>query len=421
MLKMSDNEYRRIRREIYQPIREEKIFHWDIDPYDQNEYGLATIYEVSEAFLLELKEATEQMGAIFNRMILAVQKEPNELFNQLGLPKETWNIVRLIVDEMIPTLLGRFDFAYTKEGFKLLEFNSDTPVCFVEAYYVNKKICDYYGWENPNERMVDHIKVAFHRMVEVYQQQGYLTKNIFFTSATQDHVDTGNTQFLMNASGLEARFAPLDQLVLKKDKLYVRDHQGDQPIDVWFRLYAMEYLALDKVENDFPFGKYILHLMSEGKLASINPPSSFIAQTKALQALIWQLFEDKEFFTEREQEAIERYMLPTYLDNRFLLGKKSYVEKPILGRFGGGITIYNQDGTIHDRDIGAKYWQQTMVYQEKVELETVETTTLLGDYRGKLVWGSFLIDGKASAITTRLSETITQDDMCYFLPIGIKR
>ena len=51
------------------------------------------------------------------------------------------------------TAIGRFDFAVTEQGIKMLEFNSDTPTGIVEAFYVNGHVCRYHGAVNPNEGM----------------------------------------------------------------------------------------------------------------------------------------------------------------------------------------------------------------------------------------------------------------------------
>lgn len=64
-----------------------------------------------------------------------------------------------------------------------------------------------------------------------------------------------------------------------------------------------------------------------------------------------------------------------------------------------------------------RYRDQPMVYQRRVDMEQVEVETLKGPFRGRLLWGSFLIDGRASAILARVDGPVT-GDMSYFLPVG---
>jgi glutathionylspermidine synthase len=110
-------------------------------------------------------------------------------------------------------------------------------------------------------------------------------------------------------------------------------------------------------------------------------------------------------------------MLPTYLENRFA-GRRPYVVKPALGREGGGITICAPDGAVIDRDREKHYWDQPMIYQEYRELEPVELPTLKGPQAGRLVWGVFLVAGRAAAIVARLGGLIT-DDLAYFVPVRL--
>jgi glutathionylspermidine synthase len=386
-----------------------------MDAHDQEEFALASIYPVSETFVSSLRTATEQLGKIYTKTIQIVQKGSEELFQELGFPRETWAALRLSIADHTPTLLGRFDFAQTPNGLKMLEFNSDTPSKVVEAFYVNQRVCDYFGWQNPNHDQNRMLTDAFQNIRKKYDQLGYASKHITFSSLDWHAEDAGTTKYLLQQSGLSASFVPLSELVIQHDGLYVRG--SNHPIDILFRFHALEIVAAEKSKSGDPIGAQLLRLIAQKKLAIINPPSGFIGQNKAVQALIWNLHEQKLFFTPEEHEIIETYMLPTYLENIFT-GKKPYVRKPIFGRNGGAITLYEKDGTFALQDNGQVYWDQTMIYQEKVSLEELEVESLTGAYKGWLLWGCFLVEGKASAITNRISNQITGDSS-RFLPIGL--
>ncbi|HZG74323.1 MAG TPA: glutathionylspermidine synthase family protein, partial [Paenibacillus sp.] len=153
------------------------------------------------------------------------------------------------------------------------------------------------------------------------------------------------------------------------------------------------------------------------RLALLNPPSAFIAQTKALQALIWSLHERRTFFTQEEHDAIGEYMLPTYMDNVFH-GSAPYVRKPIFGREGGAVELFDASGVSEARDGETLYWDQPAVYQKRVELPRVRVRTLRGETEGRLLWGSFLIGGKPSAIVSRIGGAIT-GNTAYFAPVAL--
>ena len=406
--------YEQRREQLYGRLREEGVFTWD-HMYGE-EYALATLHRISAAFRREIAEATERLGRVFNKTVNVVQQGGDPLFAELGIPEEAWPAMRLSVSTRMATVIGRFDFAPTRDGLKMLELNSDTPTGIVEAFHVNGRVCEFYGVQDPNAGMLAQIGSSFQEIIRLYGELGYGTENLYFSALDWHDEDAGTTRFLLQHSGVPGTFVPLADLRVFEDRLHAV--QGEQlvPVDVLYRLHALEKLAEDRDEDGYPTGAHVLELIAKRKLAIINPPSGFVAQTKAMQALIWNLHEAGEFFTAEEQETIGRYMLPTYLENRFA-GKTPYVSKPIFGREGGGVTLHEADGAAMERDREEFYWEQPMIYQQLVDLETVEVETLKGPYRGHLLWGSFLIGGRASAIVARVGGRIT-GNLSYYLPVG---
>ncbi|MGM0712222.1 glutathionylspermidine synthase family protein [Brevibacillus parabrevis] len=407
----------RNRREaLYGPLREEGIFLWDW-MYGE-EYALADIHLISESFREELAAATAKLGRIFTKVTPVLQRADDALLLELGVPAQALQTVRTAVLQDLPTAIGRFDFASTSEGLKMLECNSDTPTGIVEAFHVNEHACRYFGVKNPNAGMDAQLQRAFARLMQAYKDKGYPVEHIWFSSLDWHEEDKGTTLYLMEKSGIDARFAPLEKLRVWEDGLYVEAEGSLLPVDVLYRLHALEKLAEERDEDGYPTGGHVLSLIAAKKLAIINPPSAFLIQTKALQALIWNLHEAGEFFREEEHAIIETYMLPTYFENRFA-GAADYVTKPIFGREGGGVALFAADGTLVAKDQEEFYWEQPMIYQKRVELPEITVQTLSGPYQGRLLWGSFWIGGEASAVVARVGGPIT-NNLSYYLPVGMK-
>ncbi|RNB70277.1 glutathionylspermidine synthase family protein [Brevibacillus panacihumi] len=404
------------REQLYGSLRKEGVFTWD-QMYGE-EYALADILDITAEFREEMLEATRRLGRIFARVVPILQQAEDSLLRELGVPDQALDAVRLATAQAPPTTVGRFDFAQTADGLKMLEYNSDTPTGIVEAFYVNGRACRFFGRRDPNAGMEGQIAAAFARMLDVYRQQGYETEHIWFSSLDWHEEDRGTTLYLMRQSGLAGRFAPLEKLRVWEDRLYVENGEEVLPVHVLYRLHALEKLAGETDEDGYPTGAHVLRLIAERKLAIINPPSAFLTQTKALQTLIWSLHEAGEFFTAGEQESIARHMLPTYFENRFA-GSTGYVTKPIFGREGGGVMLFDADGSVREKDQEAFYWDQPMIYQKRVELPAITVKTMNGDYAGRLLWGSFLVGGEASALVARVGGPIT-DNLSYYLPVGLQ-
>ncbi|WP_246066994.1 glutathionylspermidine synthase family protein [Paenibacillus koleovorans] len=408
------------RERLYGPLREEGLFPWD-RMYGE-EYAVASVVSVSAALRTEIAEATERLGRVFNRTLHMARLGEPALFEALGLPEATWRAVRVYVSESLPTVIGRFDFAETPRGLKMLELNSDTPTSVVEAYAVNGRVCELVGMGNPNAGMTSHLREAFTGAAVAYAAAGFAVDRVAFSALDWHEEDAGTTRYLLAQSGLEGRFVPLSDLRVYEDRLCEWKDGRHEPIDLLYRLHAMEKLAEDEDEEDgYPTGAHVLDLLARGRLCSINPPSALLAQTKAFQALIWNLHAagDGGFFTQEEHEAIEAYMLPTYLEESSLAGVRPYVTKPVLGREGGAVTLYGADGAVQERDGEVNYWEQPMVVQEQVDLPVVELETERGVERGRMLWGSFLTGGKASAIVARAGGRIT-GNLSYYVPIGLE-
>ncbi|MGF7087437.1 glutathionylspermidine synthase [Kroppenstedtia sanguinis] len=405
------------RKRWYDLIRQEGIFTWDW--YYGEEYALADLHPIPLEFRTELAIATEALGHVFARVAEVTRRGEESLFAELGLPRETWQAVRVTLDPKYPTVIGRFDFARTPEGLKMLEFNSDTPTGVVEAFYVNGKICELGGMEDPNAGMDQQIRQAFSTSICSYRKRGFSCDRIFFSALGWHEEDAGTTRYLMEKSALPARFVPLEDLRVTPDRLTARWEGEEIPVDVLYRLHALEILAGDTDEDGYPTGAHMLDQVAQGNLLLINPPSALLSQTKAMQALLWNLYEENRFLTPEEREIVATYMLPTYLENRFL-GKEPYVVKPIFGREGGAVRLCDAQGRVEHQDSDLLYADQPMIYQKRVELEPVEIETLKGPFQGHLLWGSFLIEGKSSAILARVDGPIT-GNLSYFLPVGYPR
>jgi glutathionylspermidine synthase len=404
--------YEEMRESLYRPLR--PVFSWDW--LEGEEYALADIHLVSSLFRRELAYATAELAAIYAKTVELLQQGPDELLLELGIPADAWGAVRLPGLPGIATLIGRYDFAHTPEGLKMLEFNADTPTSIVEAFFANQKACEFFRARSPNTGMEKHISQAFTAMLAEYQRQGYQTDSLVFSSLGWHEEDRGTTKYLLQQSGLRGIFAPLEDLRVYEDRLCVLLEGELQPVDVLYRLHALEKLAVETDEDGYPTGCHVLDLIARRKLAVINPPSAFLAQTKALQALIWNLCQERMYYTAFEQDIINRYMLPTYMENNF--ADKPYVTKPIFGREGGAVTLYSSNGEVVDRDRDEDYWEQPMVYQELAEMEQYTVQTIKGPFCGNILWGSFLIGGKPSAICARIGGKITDNSSC-FLPVGL--
>ena len=383
----------------------------------ESEYSLYHVYPITEQTSQQIKEATERMGTVFFKTARLLRSLTDEQLLALGYPRESLSFLKL--KTLFPeTIIARFDFALTPEGLKLLEFNSDTPTFIVECFHINGKVCSEFGYLDPNEGGERLLSSGITKAV-TEAANGKQEPNIVFT-AHDDHCEDWNTiQYLSKLCQVNHRTVPLSALRLTNDHLI--DDEGN-PIDVLYRqTYPLEHLLDDQdpLTGD-SVGIELLQLVKAGKLSLLNPVSAFLLQPKSLQCLIWGLAEQGAFYTNEEQGWIKEYMLPTFLEAEAFSGRSPFVQKPTFGREGDTVTIWDQYANITVQNSHQTYKKELAVYQQYVPLPTVSLETEKGNEELSLVFGSFLIAGKASSIGIRAGGKITGNES-YFLPVGIQK
>jgi glutathionylspermidine synthase len=168
--KLIEMPYALRREKIYAPLKQEGIFTWDC-MYGE-EYALADIHRIDRSLHRRMLEAAEGLAQVYARTVQIVQQADEALLEELGLPPQVFAAARLSMDALLPTIIGRFDFAINGTDIKMLEFNSDTPTGIVEAFHVNASVCAAYGIDDPNEGCALRLKMAFAHAVAAYRAAG---------------------------------------------------------------------------------------------------------------------------------------------------------------------------------------------------------------------------------------------------------
>ncbi|MGE6488662.1 glutathionylspermidine synthase family protein [Paenisporosarcina sp. NPDC076898] len=422
---MIDPQFQLERQKVY-----EQVPYFFPDLYEV-EYALLDIKKHSLAEIKDIRKAAEQVGAVFRKVVPLLRELDDETLLQLGIPTEALAYCRL---KLIPqdTIIGRLDFVVSDSGIKLMEFNSDTPTFIKEAFQANAFVCNYYGVENPNETCVDLLRKEMRKAVAAswnhLNRAG--TPKIVFTSHGDNIEDLWTTRFLQEHLDLPSEYVSLDQLQILTEPVEENGVITDsglftpsgERIDILYRqTYPIEHLVNDKEPmTDENIGQELIKLIIENKVMVLNPPSAFLLQSKAVQALIWGLHEENQYFTAEEQQVIGQYFLPTYLEpDKFLTMNMPYVRKPAFGREGDTVEIFNGAGETIDEEPQKTYVDNLPVYQAFYPLPETEVQTTLGTKQVHMMYGCFLLNDQAGAIGIRAGRAIT-NNLSYFLPIGIE-
>jgi glutathionylspermidine synthase len=245
---------------------------------------------------------------------------------------------------------------------------------------------------------------------------GLVNPIIVFTAHGEHEEDWKTVSYLKSLYKGKSQLIPLDALqIIENEGLFTPD--GKRIHVLYRQTYPVELLELDTSPDGSKIGLALLELVNNGKLIMFNPISAFLLQSKAIQALIWNLhIENSEVFSSVEHEIIGKYFLPTYLEPDYFIEKGlPYVEKPAFGREGDTIKIFNEQ--LNYQSHQNNYNDQVMVYQQFAPLPKHQVMTPDGLLEMHILVGSFLIKEEAGAIGIRAGNIITGNESC-FLPVG---
>ncbi|KZZ83934.1 glutathionylspermidine synthase family protein [Bacillus sp. SJS] len=379
------------------------------------------LYDIKTMFRNEaqqIREVTERIAAIYDKTAPLLRSLPDESMLELGFPEESVPFLRLnpLQNEGV---IRRVDLVQTSSGWKHFELNADTPTFIYELFHVNGLAARHFGLVDPNEGCEGSLQNAIRQAVRELWNQDRAPKVVF--TAHADHEEDWHTAaYLGRLFGYPHEIVPIHELQLKEgDGIYT---PAGVKIDVLYRqTYPIEHLVNDRSEDGTAIGIQLLKLVKDGRLAILNPLSSFLLQSKAVQALIWGLHENgHSYYSDTEHEWIGQHFLPTYLEKEpFIQKGKAFVEKPAFGREGDTITVFGSDGAPLAENTLKTYSESLKVYQEYQELPTAAIETPYGKDQAHLLVGSFVIGKKAQAFGIRAGSAITGNE-AYFLPAGIR-
>ncbi|MFF3023561.1 glutathionylspermidine synthase family protein [Gottfriedia sp. NPDC057948] len=401
--------HRRKRKEVYQELPD---FWADLqDSY----YALLDYYPLTESEVDEIHSITEQIGKIYDKTARLMRQLPDDIFYMLGYSKE---IVPFLRHKTIESegIIRRIDLVRTKDGWKHYECNSDTPTFIMETHHVNGYITDYFNLKNPNADSEMKLSYVINHVVN--KSIKGLDKPIIVFTAHGDHEEDWKTaKYIQSLYNGKSQLIALEDLqIIENDGLYTP--KGERIHILYRQTYPIEHLELDQSSDGTKIGLALLELVKEGKLIIFNPLSSFLLQSKAVQALIWNLhIEQSDVFTVEEHDAIRKHFLQTFLEPDFFIENNlPYVEKPAFGREGDSIKIINGENRQQSKQ--NNYQDQVMVFQQYSPLPMKRVMTPDGMLDLHVLIGSFLIKEEYGAIGVRAGNIITGNESC-FLPIGI--
>lgn len=337
-------------------------------------------YSITEAQADKIYHATQELWEMCLKAVEFVIQ--NNRLNDFKIPEfihpyliESW-------ENDVPSLYGRFDFAFQPNGnLKLLEFNADTPTSLFECGVVQ-----WLWMENYFGSSKDQFNSVHDQLIQTWKDlKPYLKGNtLHFTCAKGSLEDLTNLEYIRDCAiqaGIQTKLIYIDEIGW--NNVHFEDLEGEEITDI-FKLYPWEWMVNElfayNIKND------------ELKANWIEPAWKMILSNKAILAILWELYPNHPL------------LLESYLGKPKSM--VNYVKKPLLSREGANITII-KDGMVTEQTLG-DYGDEGYVFQEFADLYKAAA--------GYSIIGSWIIGQEPSGITFRESDQFITTDKSRFVP-----
>ena len=369
-------------------------FSWHTES-DGTDYLQDEVIKVPEVDAMAFYEASNELYDMFVEAGDYVIQ--NNLLHDIGIPFNLEELVKLSWENDVHWhLYGRFDFAGGLDGvpIKLLEFNSDTPTMLLETAIIQWAMLKKNGYDDSKQFNNIHLSLLenFQRLVTLEENiekfdEYYEGWKILFSSVKGSSEDENTVRYLMSIAkeaGFECEFAYIDEVEFdEEDGIFYKDVE----YEYFFKLVPWEDIAIEEGE----LASIMTKIVQNKKAIILNPAYTLMFQSKAMLAILWELFPNHPLLLEASFEPLEDI---------------AYVEKPFFGREGGNVTIYEDDGTIVEQSDG-EYDEFSKIYQEFAQLNQ--------DEEGNIYQAGVFFAYEGCGLGFRVSKSLILDNHSRFV------
>ncbi len=350
-----------------------------------------TYYRIGETALKELKRATNEMHAFFMLATNYVLSDDDRL-RRFNLPPALWSRIHQSWDNRRSQVItGRFDFSLSKRGLKVYEYNCDSASCHLEAGKLQGLWAAHYGCaegRSPGDELHQNLIRAW--------RKSEAASRLHIMHDGDDNEEIYHAQYMKTA--IEAAGIPTKMVSGLNGLSWgqggeVLDEDGEPVRWVW-KTWAWE-TALDQIRDQLSDDDENLRLHRTIDRATMSPrlvdvllrPDvmvfeplwTLIPSNKAILPILCEMFPNNP------------YLLNTRYELDDTLIKTGHVVKPIVGRRGENISIYDRNNELVSGTEG-QFEERDQIYQALFPLPNIGgdnvqicTFTAGGSYAGACV------------------------------------
>lgn len=324
---------------------------------------------ISETALREIRRATNELHRMFLHATNYVLEDVDRL-RRFNIPPALWpRIQQSWNNRRSQMITGRFDFSVSEQGVKVYEYNCDSASCHMECGFVQGRWAAHFGCD-AGRGAGDGL---WERLVEAWRESG--VDDVLHIMQDRDLEETYHALYMksaLEAAGIPCRIVRGTSGLQWGEDGRVCDADG-LPIKWVWKTWAWE-TALDQIRDDLADDEENLRLhrtidrktqrprlvdvLLREEVMVFEPLWTLIPSNKAILPVLYSMYPNS------------RYLLNSQYGLTDELRRTGYVAKPIVGRCGANISIYNRNEDLITETPG-RFEDQDQVYQELFRLPQV--------------------------------------------------
>ena len=364
---------------------------------------------ISETAERELRRATNELHRMFLHATNHVL-ENEDLLRRFNLPPVLWPRIRQSWSNRRGEMVtGRFDFALSEHGVKAYEYNADSCSCHMECGFVQGRWAEHFGCTAGEDAGIE----LYDRLVEAWQEIGL--DRVLHIMQDRDLEETYHALYMKAAAekaGIICKVVHGVSDLQWDDEGWVCDADGLRIEWVW-KTWAWE-TALDQIRHELDDDAEELRLhhtidhrrhpprlvdvLLREEVIVFEPLWTLVTSNKAILPIVHSMFPSSRFLLNSSYE----------LDDD--LRRTGYVAKPIVGRWGSNIAIFDRhDGLVEET--AGQFDSRDTIYQELFRLPQV-------DGRNVQI-GTFSVGGYYGGACVRVDESLIIGGGSDLLPLRV--
>jgi glutathionylspermidine amidase/synthetase len=351
-------------------------------------------FSMSSQTMKEIKRATNELHAMFMHATDEVLNNEKWL-SHFNIPEILWpRIKQSWANRHTETIAGRLDLAVGEQGIKCFEYNADSASCLMECGKVQGLWAKSLGVQEG----VDAGNDLFNQLIYAWKKNDAgVPLHIMLDVDPEENYHAQYMQFAAEKAGIRCKFLKgLEGVRWGKDNS-ILDDDGEPIVKVWKtwawetaldqlreQLADQEFARLAELTNMHQVQPRLVDVLLNPNVMVHEPLWTLIPSNKAILPILTALFPDSPYLLE------SRFELNDSLEST------GYVEKPIVGRCGANITLYNPDNEEKESTQG-RFNDQSRIYQQ--------LCTLPQEAEYYIQTNAFVVDGKYAGTCLRVDRS----------------